>query len=245
MRRITTATIASASALALSLGWVSTASADVLLSTDFNNTGIDTNGDMTGIVWTENGLSAQTTIGATESDGTTNIDIRTGGSNGEANNGFFSPDQNVSNPSSSEASPAWTSTFTITVGASDLDLTDILLNTHESNSAGALGSGNGQSNINITIKDNTSTLDVFDITQTRTNQDAIGQDLTYTPASAVALTAGNTYDVTLTVWRNSGAGHFESVDSISFNGEIVPEPSSLALLALGGLCIGYRRRRRG
>jgi len=221
-----TKTIATLSIAAL-LGVAGTTQADVILSTGFDNSGVS-GGEMTGVVWTENGMTAPTTLGASAA-------VRTGLSgDGDAEGGYFSPNANVNG--STEANPAWTATWTISVGALDAVLTSIEIFSIESNNGASLGAGNGQSAINLTIS-------TFDQTRNRTNKDATGNLLTYTPGAPLTLSANTDYDITLTVWElpNTSQGHFESVDSITFNGSLVPEPASLALIGLGGLMMIRRR----
>ena len=204
---------------------ISNASAAIVLSTDFDNSGV-TSGDMTGIVWTENGLTAPTTLGAS-------ANIRTGlGGDVDAEGGYFSGDQNVKG--STEASPAWSTTWSITVGANDVDLSSIVLASAEANSSGSLDAGNGSSNINLTIAGTT-----IDLTEIRSGN-TTPVDLTY--LTPVTLDASASYDVTFTVWENSSQGHFEGFDSVTFNGDVIPEPSATLLGALGLLALLRRRR---
>ena len=56
------------------------------------------------------------------------------------------------------------------------------------------------------------------------------------------LSAGESATFTLQV-EAARSGAWVRVDNVAFSGEIVPEPGSLALLGLGGLCLIKRRRK--
>ncbi len=216
----------------LGLGMASASHAAVLLSTDFANTGV-TAGDMTGVTWTENGLLAPTTLSASAA-------VRSGlTGDADAEGGYFSGNVNVGNPNTTEVAPAWSTTWTITVGASDVSLANIVLVSTEANSGGAIGAGNGTSNIKLSIVGNSTTFSTPDLTEQRLTEP---DTLTYTFASPLALTASNTYDVTFTVWENSSSGHFEAFDSVAFNGDVIPEPSVALLGGFGFLALLRRRR---
>lgn len=210
----------------VTLATATIASGAPVLSTDFDNSGV-TSGDMTGVVWTENGLTAPTTLGASAA-------IRSGlTGDGDAEGGYFSPNANVNN--STDVAPAWTATFTITVGGFDVDLTDIVIASAESNNGALLGGGNGTSNINLKING-------VGETKLRSDQSGASQSLTF--ATVTTLSANTSYDLTITVWEGASSGHFESVDSITFNGTVgVPEPASLAMGLAGLTLIAARRRR--
>jgi len=60
--------------------------------------------------------------------------------------------------------------------------------------------------------------------------------------SAESLVAGD-YRVTVTINDMVGGGAFASYDGVTLEGTVVPEPSSTALLGLGGLALILRRRK--
>ncbi len=207
--------------------------AATLLSTDFTNTSI-AGTTMNGVSWTENGLSAPTSLSASSN-------LFTAGAAAAAN-GYMSVGVNING--STELLPAWSTTWTITVGASDIQLDTINLFSVEHNSGGSLGAGNGTSRINLSIVDNNTSGTVANQTLTKSNGNATPEELIYNfGGSPLAMTGGNTYDVTFTLWENSSSGHFEALDSVSFEGSTaIPEPSSMILLGLFSLCLLRRRR---
>ncbi|MEM9019277.1 MAG: PEP-CTERM sorting domain-containing protein [Planctomycetota bacterium] len=85
------------------------------------------------------------------------------------------------------------------------------------------------------------------------------QEAGASPGSAVTLNAGNQSDnanlttpvvigpgQTKTFTINVNSGNLNSIhqlDNLAVNGTVIPEPGSIGLLALGGLCVLRRRRR--
>lgn len=212
---------------------VAEADADVLLSTDF--TGLTVNGTDAAqgdnISWSEDGLTAPTSL-------TASANLFTSGA-AAATNGYFGTVQNINTGD-------WSTVLTITVGASNVELDNIVVTTVEHNSGGTLGGGNGSSVITVSVEDNTTNTTVANpagqLTDGGNNGDANPDPLTFVAGSPLVLTAGNTYDVTILLSKNNSSGHFETIDAIEFNGTVVPEPGSLALMACGGLMMIKRRR---
>lgn len=89
------------------------------------------------------------------------------------------------------------------------------------------------------------TFSTFTQTQTRTDEGATPSNLTYTPGTVLTLSANQTYSFGLAVseFASSSQGHFESLNSITFNGDLIPEPASVSLLALSVSSLFLRRRR--
>jgi len=215
------------------------AQAAVVLSTDFENdvfggTAASTISSMTGVVWTENGITAPTSLAASAV-------IKGDQSGADAVGGYFSANVNVNG--STSGSPAWTTNWTITVGSNDVTLTDIVLRSAETNSGGLIGGGTGDSDINLNIVDNFTTTSVFNNTQVRSDNTGASQALTYT--APISLVAGRTYQIQFSLWETGSTsnGHFEAFDSLTFNGTVIPEPSA-AFLGIVGLGLLVARRRR-
>lgn len=210
-----------------------TSQAAVILSTNFTNTGVS-GATMNGITWVENGLSAPSSITAS-----VNLLDNPSGT-GDAVGGYFAGNAQVNNTTS--GSPAWSMTFTVTVGTTAVALSDLVLASAEINSFAVLGAGNGSSTINLNVVDNLTTLSIFNQSQNRTDLTGASQSLSYTPASPLTLAASNTYDITFTVWELVSGGSFEAFDSLTLNGEAIPEPSTALLGGLGMLLLLRRHR---
>jgi len=126
-------------------------------------------------------------------------------------------------------------TFTSTV---DYNLTNLAIRAGHTNNSAASNQA-FDSDLTITISGgvftNTSTID-YD-TPTADIRD-LSYDLTGT-----SLSAGVTYTVTATSANMPGGGAYMVYDGITLEGTVVPEPSSTALLGLGGLALILRRRK--
>jgi len=99
-------------------------------------------------------------------------------------------------------------------------------------------SGGGAMDVDWSVSDGTGTLASGNWTRSSGGRDQIFTGLT--PAN---VTLGET--VTLMFSRNSGTGSYFALDNLAFDQvQAVPEPSTVALLALAGLGLGARAMRR-
>jgi hypothetical protein len=175
---------------------------------------------MTGIDWSEHALV------------TANTSVTTLGNNdaGYFDTGFgatgFAPDQNIENEG------PWIATFEITLdpGATGT------LETVAFDYAGLTNTGTGQTgnrDQNFDVFVNGVSFD----TQKQTSQ--VNGSLDFTDLAD--LNEGlNTIVIVST--EVDGPGYNMGIDNLRFFGEVVPEPSSLALIGLGGLLMVLRRR---
>jgi hypothetical protein len=237
-----------------------TASAAVILSSDF--TGVDKSDSSapytaTSISWTTNGINSPTGELAFINPGTLDPDsyndsdgVGIGsqeiGDNGDVG-GFhdvtaneIDVNQNIGN------GDFWQTSFALELdgSTSSIDLTQLTLDLRLTNASGAdnsAGSKSGQMHFEV-VGSSSGSLGVIDL-----GGDQAYPTVEYTRtldlSSLASLTNSETYTGYLTA-TGSGHGHHKSLQSLSLEGDItaIPEPSSIALLALAGLGLFLCRR---
>lgn len=214
------------------------AGAAILLQTDFAHDSDDVSvATLSNLVWTtQSGLTGPTSLTAS----------------GNLNNtSFFNTEDlfgafvNVNNVT------GWTTTVSVVVGANDVTLNNIVADV-----ASTLGNLTGYKNVDRAtlvsveveqggnpVVGGTASFDSPLYNSSTLSDPSIDHTLTF--ASPLTLSANTTYDFTLRISEGSlsSNGNQAAFDNLTFNGTVVPEPGSLALLSLGGLLIGSRRRR--
>lgn len=203
----------------------SSASADVILSTDFTSRTVSGT-TASNITWTTNGVTDPgnlTVDNITQGPGDGNLFDTT------AAQGHFAPANNVGNGGE------WEVPITFTTLGSDIELTDVVWAYTNLGNTGNVQTAARENGYTISIQDVGGDL----ITPVTESLDAITGVLNF--ATPVTLSANTTYTI---IFNADGIepGSNTSIDALTVNGEVVPEPGSLALLGLGGLCVLRRRR---
>ncbi len=138
----------------------------------------------------------------------------------------------------------WDTTITLAVGGSDIDLTSLVLDMKLTNGTGGAqttGSKTGQ-----------MLVEFFDAGDSSVGTADLGGNIGYPTVeyqrtldlTGITLSAGQTYTMVVSA-RGTGHGHHKALDARELNGDItvIPEPSTTALLGLGGLALILRRRK--
>lgn len=154
--------------------------------------------------------------------------------------GFLSPNVNVQNAGS------WAATLDLTT-TKDITLSSIDLNIKAFGANGLMQANTRTAQMNFSLKSaegiTLATGNAGSNGFTIPANTAAGINITMNTGLTKALQAGN-YKLELTCERTTEtAGAFFGLQSITLNGDIVPEPASAGLLAAGSLLALLRRRR--
>lgn len=193
-----------------------------LASTDFNDTvKSGSSQTMTGVDWdTASGVSANSSVTTTANNNA-----------GYFTTGFgatgFAPDQNIENEG------PWTATFELTLDPGTTGtLTAVVFDYASLTNSGAPQGSFRAQNFDVLVNGV-----AFDDQKT-----TITKDGTLAFSDAAVLNSGLN-QITVTAAGIVTTGWNMGIDNLAFYGEVVPEPSSIAILGLGGLLIARRRRR--
>ena len=212
------------------------ANAAIILADDFADADRTSSDGTIGAWNTVSGISAPSTTLQFFKGGTTNQAALFDNAANDAD-GAFDVNNNMT-------AGGWDTTITLAVGGSDIDLSSLVLDlklTSGSGAAQTTGSKSGE-----------MLVEFFDVGLSSVGTADLGGNQNYPTASyqrtldvtGISLSAGQTYTMVVSA-RGTGHGHHKALDALTLNGDItaVPEPSSAALLGLGGLALILRRRK--
>ena len=226
------ATLLLACAAVAATGITRSSDAAVILADDFADANRSSANGTIGAWDTVNGIAApSTTLQFFDGDSPAQVGFH----NNAANPGTFDVNNNMT-------AGGWDTTITLTVGATNIALSTLILDIKLTN-----GSGGSQ---NTNSKSGQMLVEIFDAGNASVGQDDLGGNTGYPSVeyqrtldlTGTTLLAGQTYTMVISA-RGQGFGHHKALDALELNGEIVPEPGSLALVGLGGLMMIKRRRR--
>jgi len=218
-------------ALAILMAFESrTHAAVVLLSTDFAGRTVSGK-TANNITWSQNGMTTSTSLTAVDEAPT--AAAFTALFDTANAQGHFAPDKNTGNEG------PWSATMTLSVISSPISLEEIQIGwQHFSNTGAFQGPGRGV-RWTVTVTGSSSGL----LDTVIGSDTAVSGTKTLTFISPLSLNSSETYDVKIFVDNNGDTqGNNTGFSSLSFNGTIVPEPSSVILVALSSLLLVVRRR---
>jgi hypothetical protein len=137
----------------------------------------------------------------------------------------------------------WETSLSITVGGGDIDLTsldlDYILIDGAGNDQASATNKTGRTVVDFGAA-GSATLGLNGYTNVSPDANVYrDRDVDLT---GITLLAGQTYTMNIAT-DGGGDGHHKGLNGLVLNGTVVPEPSSAALLGLGGLALMFRRRK--
>lgn len=234
---MTTRHLIAAATCVLATGLALSAQADVLASTDFDDSTASGN-IKSNLNWTLNGLEDPGDMAA----------LNAGGGNQTLfNDNSFVQDIFIPGLNTGNGNTFWTTEVDLTVAAGfDVTLTDVTFNYVAVNGGQALNVPRNADFKLTLLTPSGSEVQSLTIEQVRSGTTEDPQTpLVTVDFDDVALTEPGTYTLQIAGGDivNDETGNHTGIDNLSINGTAVPEPSAIALLGLGGLLVARRRRR--
>lgn len=220
----------------LASGFALSAQADVLASTDFNDSTASGN-VKSNLNWALNGLEDPGDMAALNAGG---------GDQALFDGNSFVQDIFIPGLNTGNDNTFWTTDVSLTVASGfDVTLTDVTFNYVAVNGGQALNVPRNADFKLTLLTPSGSEIQSLTIEQVRSGTTADPQTpLVTVDFDDVALTEPGTYTLEIAGGDivNDETGNHTGLDNLSINGTAVPEPSAIALLGLGGLLMVRRRR---
>ena len=230
----------------MQLAAVGSTQAATILSTDFDGRTLTTTNvtddTATNLNWSINGVADLGDMVAYQSDGLTGQNLF---NNNAFNQNLFAPLINTGN-----GNTIWRTFIPLTVSAGKaVTLSDVVFDYAALNSSGNLNVDRRSDFLVTLFNPSGVAMDQVVITDALSGTNAGIPTVTATFSSPIALSLPGTYKLEIAGGDFPGFGTDETgnhtgIDNLSINGDVqnVPEPTSLALLGLGGLMLVRRRR---
>jgi len=232
------------SAVALQVGLAGSIDAATILSTDFDGRTLTTTNvaddTATGLNWTTDGVDDPGDMVAFQSDNLTGQNLF---NNNALTQNLFAPEINVGN-----GNTIWRTAVPLTVSAGKaVTLNDVVFDYLAINAGGNLNVDRRSDFLVTLFNPSGVAIDQVVITDALSGTGAGVPTLTATFASPIALSLPGTYKLEIAggdfpTLGVDETGNHTGIDNLSINGVVTPEPTSLALLGLGGLLVARRRR---
>ena len=233
-------------AVAVHVAFVGTSQAATIVSTDFNGRTLATTNvaddTATNLNWSTNGVADPADMVAFKADGVTGQNLF---NTNAFNQNMFAPLLNTGN-----GNTFWfTNVYLTVLPGFNVSVTDVVFDYVAINGSGVINVPRRSDFIVTLFNPSGVAIDQVVIIDAISGSGLVPTIATVTAAFAAPndLSAPGTYRLEITggdipALGTNETGNHTGIDNLSINGSVTPEPTSLALLGLGGLLIVRRRR---